>query len=172
MSNVSKSVFGDIPERFNNLGLASIGWAYNRYGLLGAGLGSGSQGTHNFGAQAQGASEGGLGKIWLELGAPGFVIIAWLALAFTRHLWGILKLVSRQSVPHSRMAFGLASFLVANVAAFSIATQVFGDIFVLLLIGAALGGLLAMPLLAERALQRRVLSLTPNPNNVLVAHPV
>ena len=36
----SKSVFGDVPDRFNELGLAPIGWAYNRYGLFGAGLGS------------------------------------------------------------------------------------------------------------------------------------
>ena len=88
------------------------------YGLFGAGLGAGSQGVQQFGAMAQGAAEGGLGKIWLELGAPGFVVLAWFGWALTRHLWAILKLVSRQSMPLSRIALGLASFLVANVAAF------------------------------------------------------
>ena len=169
----SKTVlgFGVVADRINDLGLAPIGWAYDRYGLFGAGLGTGSQGVQQFGAMAQGAAEGGLGKIWLELGAPGFVVLAWFGWALTRHLWAILKLVSRQSMPLSRMAFGLASFLVANVAAFAQATQAYGDIFVLLVIGTALGGLLAMPVLAERALQKRVLSLAPNRSSVLVAHP-
>ena len=40
-----KSVFGDVPDRFTKLGVAPIGWAYSRYGLLGAGLGAGSQGA-------------------------------------------------------------------------------------------------------------------------------
>jgi len=154
-----KSVFGAIPQRFSELGLEPIGWAYQEYGLLGAGLGFGSQGTQHFGVAMQGAAEGGLGKIWLELGAPGFVVIVWLGWAMMRRVWDILKLVSRQSVPLSRMAFGLTSFLVANIAAFAVATQVYGDIFILLLLGTTLGVLLAMPTLVERALQKRILGV-------------
>lgn len=160
----TKRVFGDVPSRVTDLGLAPISWAYSQYGLLGAGLGAGSQGTQYFGVAgsvAQGAAEGGLGKIWLELGAPGFIVIIWLLWAFTRHIWGILKLVSRQSTPLSRIACGLASFLLANVAAFAVASQVYSDIFILVLLGAALGVLLAMPLLVQRTLQVRVMS--PNP---------
>jgi hypothetical protein len=167
----TKTVFGDVPERFTDLGLAPITWAYDRYGLLGAGLGAGAQGVQHFGGAAQGASEGGLGKIWLELGAPGFVIVGWLGWALGRHLWGVLKVINRQSMSLSRMALGLASFLIANVATYAVATQAYGDIFVLLLIGTALAGLLAMPVLGEGALQKRVLSLTPNPSGVVVAHP-
>jgi hypothetical protein len=158
----TKGVFGDVPDRVTELGLGPISWAYNRYGFLGAGLGAGSQGTQYFGAATQGAAEGGLGKIWLELGAPGFVVVAWLGWALTRHVWSILKLVSCLSVPLSRVAFGLASFLVANVSAFTVATQAYGDIFILLLIGTALGALLAMPVLVERARQKPVLSPVPN----------
>jgi hypothetical protein len=166
----SKTVFGDVPDRLTSLGLAPIGWAYNRYGLLGAGLGAGSQGTQHFGAAGQGAAEGGLGKIWLELGAPGLVIVAWFALALMRHLWAVLKSISRQSAALNRMALGLTSFLIANVSTFAIATQAYGDIFVLLIVGSVLGGLLAMPLLAERATQKRMLNLKSDYNGVPAPH--
>jgi hypothetical protein len=158
----TQSVFGDVPDRFTNLGLAPIMWAYNRYGLLGAGLGVGSQGTQNFGGAQHGASEGGLGKIWLELGAPGLVIVVWLAWAFARYLWRILWLISRQSTQLSRTAYGLMSFLVANVATFTVATQVYSDIFVLLVIGTTLAGLMAMPALTERLLHQRVMRWAPS----------
>lgn len=165
----TKSGLGDVPDRFARFGLAPISWAYYQYGLLGAGLGVGSQGVQNFVQTSAGAAEGGLGKIWLELGAPGFAIIAWLGWAITRHLWTILNLVSRQSPRLSRLALGLASFLVANLAAFAVATQAYGDIFILLLLGTALGTLLAMPVLAERDLQKRLLNLAPNPAKLLIA---
>jgi hypothetical protein len=159
----TQTVIGwDVPERFIELGIAPITWAYNQYGLLGAGLGVGSQGVQLFGAEAQGAAEGGLGKIWLELGAPGFVIVAWFGWALVRHIWYILNFVNARSRELSRICGGLVSFLVANILTFAVATQVFSDIFVLSLIGTALAALCAMPIFAERALQRRVLSLTPN----------
>jgi len=165
----TKGVFGDIPDRFTELGLAPVTWAYNSYGLLGAGLGVGSQGTQHFGAVSQGAAEGGLGKIWLEVGAPGFIIIAWLGWAMVRHIWRILNFVSRRSKPLSRISCGLTSFLVANLATFAVATQIYGDMFVLLLLGTALGSLMAMPVLAERiVLQKWSQSLTPNVRDLAV----
>jgi hypothetical protein len=167
----SSGVLGDVPQRFRDLGLGPISWAYNRYGLLGAGLGSGAQGAQHFGAVGQGAAEGGLGKIWLELGAPGFLIVAWFGFALARHLWTILCTVSRQSIQLSRMALGLMSFLVANVANYTVATQAYGDVMVLLLVGSTLGALLAMPILAERGLQKRILRLATAPNRVLLPHP-
>jgi len=116
------------------------------------------------GGVEQGASEGGLGKIWVELGAPGFVVVAWLAWVLVRYLWRILRLISRQSAQLSRTAYGLASFLVANIASFTIATQVYGDIFVLFLIGTTLAALIAMPILTERALHQRALRpIRPGP---------
>lgn len=160
----TQSVLGwDLPERFAALGVAPVSWAYAQYGLLGAGLGAGSQGAQLFGATGEGAAEGGLGKIWLELGAPGFIIVTWLGWALFRHVWYILNFVNTRSRDLSWICGGLASFLVANILTFSVATQVFSDIFVLILIGTVLGALCAMPIFAERALQRRLSSLTSNP---------
>jgi hypothetical protein len=155
----TKSVFGDIPERFSELGLAPVVWAYNRYGVLGGGLGIGSQGVQSVGGAGEGAAEGGLGKVWLELGAPGFVVITLVVLAFMRHILGVLNYVSYNSAPLNRFACGLVSFIVANVAAFTVATQVYGDIFVLLILGTALGFLLVMPSLIRRtALQEQLIN--------------
>lgn len=166
----TKSVFTDIPTRFVELGIAPITWAYNRYGILGGGVGVGSQGTTYFGGEVEGAAEGGLGKIWLELGALGFVAIAWLGLAFARHIWHVLKIVNSRSRPLGRVSCGLASFLVANVAAFTVATQIFSDMFVLILLGTALGALLAMPVLADRVvLQNQTLSVPPHHKRLLAA---
>jgi hypothetical protein len=158
----TKSVFGDVPDRFTELGLAPIGWAYNKYGLFGAGLGAGSQGTQHFGASAQGAAEGGLGKIWLELGAPGFFAVVFLGWVLVRHIWRVLNFVSQRSKRLSRISYGLVSFLIANLATFAVASQVFGDIFVLLLIGTALGTLLAMPVLCSRQPQPHLNTRSPD----------
>jgi hypothetical protein len=50
------------------------------------------------------------------------------------------------------MAFGFLSFLIANAATFSVATQAYSDLFVLLILGWCLGFLLAMPHLAGQKL--------------------
>src|SRR5262249_28022318 len=67
----SKTVFADAPSRFVELGIAPVMWAYEGFGLFGAGLGVGTQGTQHFGgggAIGAGSAEGGLGKVTLELG--------------------------------------------------------------------------------------------------------
>ena len=143
------TVAGDIPERFQELGLAPVQWAINSFGVLGAGIGTGSQGTQHFGKTVNsGAAEGGLGKITMELGVPGLVTMLWLLAAFARYVWRLLEALSRASPGHARLAYGLVAYLVANAAAFSVATQAYGDLFVLLMLGWAAGFLLALPKIA------------------------
>src|SRR5262249_54271277 len=94
----SKTVFEETPSRFVAVGIAPIMWAYNRFGAFGAGLGTGTQGTQYFGGGAiGGASEGGLGKITLELGIPGLFVLSWLALSVFNHLWRIMRAASQIS---------------------------------------------------------------------------
>ena len=143
-----QSVFEDIPERFNNLGIQPVSWALDQFGWFGAGLGTGSQGV-NVGINSA-AAEGGIGKITVELGVPGLFLMAWLALALAKHIRQVLAVTTRLSLPHARMANGLVAFLVANVATFSVASQAYSDLFILLLLGWSFGFLLAMPVLAAR----------------------
>jgi hypothetical protein len=151
----SKSVFEDAPARFSALGIESISWAYNWFGVFGAGLGAGAQGAQYFGRNAviAGAAEGGLGKITLELGLPGLFVMGWLALVVLNHLWRIMRAATKLSPRVAGLSYGLFSFLVANAAEFSVATQAYGDLFILLILGWTLGFLLAVPLLLERELK-------------------
>jgi len=154
----ARGVFQDAPERFVTLGVAPVMWAYESFGLFGAGLGAGTQGTQHFGAETQGAAEGGLGKITLELGIPGLLLMAWFAAAIFGHLWRVMRAASRYSVRLGRFTIGLFSFLVANVAGFSVATQAYGDPFILLILSWVLGFILAVPVLMEREVRARRLA--------------
>ena len=91
----AKTVFEDIPARVVELGIAPVKWAYDSFGFFGAGLGVGTQGTQYFGGGGQGAAEGGLGKVTLELGIPGLFAITWLAISILRHLWQIMRAASK-----------------------------------------------------------------------------
>ncbi|MES3001696.1 MAG: hypothetical protein V4787_13465 [Pseudomonadota bacterium] len=148
-----QSVFADLPKRVNDVGIRPLLWAIDTFGWLGAGLGTGSQGTNDI-AQSHNidrwAAEGGLGKVAMELGAPGLLLAMWLLIALARHLRQELADVARISPQHMRIAYGLVAFLVANAATFTVATQAYSDLFILLILGWCLGFLLAMPALAAR----------------------
>jgi hypothetical protein len=132
------TVFGDADDRFAKLGIASVGWALDRYGLLGGGLGVASQGGQHFGGGAArfgGAGEGGLGKIAAELGMPGLVLALWIAVAVMAYMARLILNVAQVDDPVVPFLLGLVAVLIANVPLFIVATQVFGDLFVLLLLG-------------------------------------
>lgn len=153
------SVYSGSSARFIELGLNPIQWAFNRVGLLGGGLGIASQGAHLFkvSAIAGGSGEGGLGKVMVELGLPGLLIIAWLVLAFARYILRCLNLTSQPFVQAKFMMLGLGSavFLFVNVMTFSVATQVYGDIFVLLVLGLVSGFVFALPKLVVQSINEQ-----------------
>jgi len=165
----SKTVFQDAPSRFVEIGIAPIMWAYDSFGVFGAGLGVGTQGTQHFGGGGaiSGAAEGGLGKITLELGIPGLFVMGWFAILVFNYLWRIMRDASRASPRIARLSIGLFSFLVANMAAFSVATQAYGDIFILLILSWTLGFLLAVPLLLEREVRARQSTIFEQPARAL-----
>jgi hypothetical protein len=153
----TKTGFQDAPARFVELGIAPISWAYDQFGFFGAGLGVGTQGTKHFGGGGDiaGAAEGGLGKITLELGIPGLFLMGWLGILILKHLWEIMRATSRVSARLAGLSYGLFSFLVANIAAFSVATQAYGDLFILLILSWTLGFLLAVPAMLEHEVRAR-----------------
>lgn len=148
-----QSVFVDLPARVNAVGVQPVIFAVEEFGWLGAGLGTGSQGTNAI-AEANNinrwAAEGGLGKVAMELGVPGLLLAIWLLVALGQHLRRQLAAVAKMSPQHARMSYGFVSFLVANAATFSVATQAYSDLFILLILGWCLGYLLAMPVLAAK----------------------
>ena len=153
----SEAVFHAVPSRFVELGIAPVTWAYDGFGLFGAGLGAGTQGAQHFGGGGAkaGAAEGGLGKITLELGVPGLFVLGWLAILVLRYLWKIMRIASQHSRRMGRLCSALFSFLVANIAGFSVATQAYGDLFILLILSWVVGFLFTVPMLLEREVRAR-----------------
>jgi len=155
------TVFGDAGERFSSLGLASISWAYQSFGFLGGGLGVATQGSQHFGSIAgTGAGEGGLGKLVSELGLLALFLIAWLAYIVIKHLHHCLGLVASVVPEKLTLSVGVLVFLIANVPTFIVASQVYGDVFVLLILGLLAGALFALPkqVMLELGRQQRSLS--------------
>jgi hypothetical protein len=159
------SVFGEAGERFTSLGLGSIGWAYNQFGFFGGGLGVATQGAANFsGGVTSGAGEGGIGKLVSELGLVSLVFILWLGLAIARYLHSCLKLVSTGAPKRLSFLVGIAVFILANIPTFIVASQVYGDVFVLLILGLLSGAMFASP-------RQLITELTPPPrlqNNLVL----
>jgi hypothetical protein len=152
-----QSVFADLPERVKRAGLEPLLWSVDKFGWIGAGLGSGSQGTNEI-VEAHNidrwAAEGGLGKMAMELGIPGMLAALWVLVALIRHVSTLLLPLAKTSPQHARLAFGFMSFLIANAATFSVATQAYSDLFILLILGWTLGFLFAMPTLAARHIEQ------------------
>jgi hypothetical protein len=148
------TVFSDVDERANSVGLGSIPWAYRVGGPLGLGVGAAAQGSQHFGGGAsQGAGEAGTGKLLVELGLPGFALAAVLGLLFTRHYRNLIRQLRRQRPRLALLLFGLMAFLAANVPVFAVASQVYGDPFILLLLGLMAGFVLAAPRIVAREAQ-------------------
>ncbi|MDH3255741.1 MAG: hypothetical protein OEM62_12160, partial [Acidobacteriota bacterium] len=90
------------------------------------------------------SAEGGLGKIISELGVPGLLLGLWLALGSLRAVWrnliGDIERTHRPSV-----SLGLLALLGAQIPTFMVAAQIYGDPFVLIVLGLLLGFVLAFP---------------------------
>lgn len=149
----SATVFSEAEDRFAKLGLGSVSWALARYGFFGGGVGVASQGGQHFGGGSErfgGAGEGGLGKIVAELGVPGLALVGWIIGAILFYLRRLVVQVARLDNPIVPFFLGLVSFLAANVPLFIVATQIFGDPFVLLLLGWTFGFVIAASEVALR----------------------
>lgn len=140
------SVFGDVSARFEHLGVGSINWAYQRFGIFGGGLGVAAQGSQHFGGSlAAGAGEGGIGKLVAEIGLVSLVFVAWLLYAIGSHLNSCIKLVAHKLPNKLPIVIGIFCFLAANAPTFVVASQVYGDFFILTISGLLLGFLFAIP---------------------------
>lgn len=142
------TVFSDAPNRFEKLGMGSIKWAFHRGGIFGKGAGTGSQGAQHFGGGTLlvgGSSEGGLGKIIVELGVPGLILVLWIVAAFTLYFWRIIKRVQIEDRQLTVLTYGFIAFLAASIPMFIVASQAYGDPFVLLTLGWISGSILSAP---------------------------
>ena len=141
---------GDIWGRFNALGLQAFRRGLEVSGGFGLGVGTLAQtGAANVssirGAGFAYLTESGLGKIVAELGFPGLFLILPLIWGIWRAMLHCLRLLSHMSAASSMFEIGLLAFALSNIPFFSAAAGVYGDPFVLILIGISFGSLFAIP---------------------------
>ena len=138
----STTVFGDATERFN-LAIELMKSAFVRSSGIGLGAGSAAQGARYAGIDKSkavgGSAESGLGQVMIELGLIGVLAIGWLFFSFARR---ILSNLRRLAQYNERLLLYQVSFiclLFANLVTFTVATQVYGDFFVLIILGTVAG---------------------------------
>jgi hypothetical protein len=146
--NRSATVGADATGRASLMTSESFNYILEQNGPWGSGAGTGSQGAQYFGGGANivgGAAEGGLGKIVAELGLPGIALILWLAFGLGRYFWAIIREVKKGDFERASLTFGFIAMLAANAFVFVTAHQIFGDPFVLILLGFLVGIVMAVP---------------------------
>ena len=143
--------FYGVGDRFSKLGMEPLFWAYDRFGPAGGGVGAATSGAQNYGVDATmvAVGEGGLGKLAGELGWPGLAAAIWLGIAVAGYVLKTTGRVALRSPQDGRLRCGMAAFLFANIGAFSVATQVFNDLFVLTTLGLFVGTLLSQSSIAS-----------------------
>jgi hypothetical protein len=149
----STTVFGDASERMV-LAFNLMKSAFNRSAGLGLGAGSAAQGGRYAGIDQSravgGSSESGLGFLMVELGLLGVLVVLWLLFAISRSIFGNLRKMAAMSDRLLLYQVSLLSFLFANLMTFTVATQIYGDYFVLLILGTVAGFVVRINNLAIR----------------------
>jgi hypothetical protein len=148
------TILAESADRLEHMTVRQFGTILERNGILGSGAGTGAQGAQYFGGGAElvgSAAEGGLGKILAELGVPGILALSWLAMAFARVLRRLANGARLLPFGDAVRVYGLVAIVPANLAVFVTAHQVYGDPFVLIVLGWLAGAALASPSVARLA---------------------
>jgi hypothetical protein len=132
------TVFGEAGERFST-SVMLMKSAFNRGGGLGLGAGAGSQGTQYAGVDLKGtvggSAESGIGKLMVEIGVPGMVLSLLLLVLVARRVFMNMKRVARIGERYLIYQVSFAALIFANLMTFTVATQVYGDMFILIILG-------------------------------------
>jgi len=137
-------------------GLSGPLWLWEQVGLFGFGVGTKTQGTQHFQLQVRTPNcEGGFEKVFIELGILG--VLCFLALLVVLAL-NVQKCMARSLRTPDQLSLSvpLGAMLVANALMFLVSFQIFGDPFILVLLGLLVGVVLSDErLVGIRALDRR-----------------
>lgn len=123
---------------------------FRQVGFMGAGLGAATQGVHHLvNVERLGWQEGGLGKIAVEIGLPGILILIVIAFVVAGLLF---RLVSIPDVEGSSQFVRVTLFglLAANGVSFMASAQAYSDAVLALMTGFLVGCLFATAALDER----------------------
>lgn len=137
----SQTVYSSVGDR-TDLTLSLMRSAVQRSEGIGLGAGATSQGARyaESGASgAGGAAEAGLGKLIVELGPAGFLLLIALMGISARKV--VRQIPSVRELGPNMLLYEVSflAFLGANLITFAVASQLFGDQFILIVIGTIAG---------------------------------
>jgi len=121
-----------------------------QYGIMGAGLGTATQGTQYILQSDQlGWQEGGVGKLAVELGLPGLMSVAFFGLIVLRLM---MRISAHRDLPETSQLARVTLFalIMANIANFMASAQAYSDPLLVLLTAFFAGCLFATATLDER----------------------
>jgi len=147
----SATTSSDAADRFRHMTVDMFQWVIQKNGFFGAGAGTGSQGAQHFGGGSVlvgAAAEGGLGKVLAELGVPGLLLLVWVGLAMIFYVKSVCAGI-QSSERIAPLVYCFVAFLGANTIVFTTAHQIFGDVFILLLLGLMIGFIMRSPYLTD-----------------------
>jgi hypothetical protein len=157
----------ELSVRVRDQGLTDFFKAFEVGGGLGLGLGAGTNlGNFNAGANRAAVrslgyvSEGGGGRLVVELGIPGVLLIGWILLASLQLLWRNFRLIRYLSSEEIALVMGLLSFGFANLVFFFSAAQLYSDPFILVMLGVSIGPVLSVPVLVYSRVQQAQASIS------------
>ena len=153
----------ELGMRVKTQGIDAFLGAFEVGGGFGLGLGAGTNlGNFNAGAN-RGAirslgyvSEGGGGRLIVELGIPGMLLIGWMLLVSLQLAWRNFRLMQLLPSEEIALLMGCLSFGLANLFFFFSAAQLYSDPFILVILGICIGPILSIPVLVyTRRLQQQ-----------------
>ncbi len=160
-TNRSLTIQQDLVERFDSQGIGATLRAIQVSDGIGMGVGAGASTGGLINNAARNAiqsvgyvSEGGGGRLILELGIPGIIILGIVLLLLGLVLLRNFRMLRYMPQSTAALLMGLMSFALANVPAFFSAAQLYGDPFVLILMSLCLGSFLAIPTLLAQQQQQ------------------
>lgn len=156
----SSTSTNELGDRLQSQGLTAFMKGFQVGGGLGLGLGAGSN-LGNFDAGVNRAAirslgfvaEGGGGRLIVELGIPGILMIGWILLGSLQMLWRNFRLIRFLPSEEIALVAGTLSFGLANIVFFFSAAQLYSDPFILIMLGFSIGSMLAVPVLVYSLFQ-------------------
>jgi len=146
-------VFGRVEAH----GYRSLITTYRQSGIFGEGLGTATQGIHHLNVtKPRTWQEGGLGRILVELGIPGFLCFLFLGFALVTTMW---RLVAKQIDPSSTefiLRAGLISLIAANAVSFVVSHQIYGDPTIVCFFSVLIGFVLSKTQISEPVIEEPI----------------
>lgn len=140
----ASTLFTEGPTRVNELVIDSTIETLQRVGVLGAGLGSGTQGRYYIGVTRvrnnQGWQEDGVSRLFLEFGLPGALLVLFAGVLALQLVADAVKTLPPNSSLQG-LQLGLLSVVLGNAASFVISHQQYSGDPVAGLLATMMGGM-------------------------------